>query len=308
MRSCTAAGNTIHNRRPLSECDRIPRVKARPLAGLCCACFTVTSVWALLVAPTPSVSSEPCPDVEVVFARGTDEPPGVGDVGEDFVDSLRARIGAKSLGVYPVDYPATMSFPKAVDGIVDAGTHVEQMAVNCPKTLMVLGGYSQGAAVVGFVTANVVPDGTRLGQDLEPMPPEVANHVAAVALFGKPSNQFMNFIRQPPITIGPLYEPKTIELCVPNDPICAGSGDFGAHKQYQQAGMIDQAADFSVSHIVAATPATTPSSSPSSTHAPAPVSSSAPSTSASPTPAPVVSHVPGPPPGPPPPPPQEPAA
>jgi cutinase len=236
-----------------------------------------------------------------VFARGTDEAPGVGEIGDNFVEALRARLGPKSLAVYPVDYPATMSFPKAVDGISDAGAHIEQTAAACPKTQMVLGGYSQGAAVMGFVTANQVPDGARVGQDLQPMPPEVANHVAAVALFGKPASQFMSMINQPPVTIGPLYAPKAIELCVQNDPICAGSGDFSAHRQYQQAGMIDQAADFSANRIAEATPPTpspTPTPGPSHPPTPAPVHSPASSASPSPTPAPVASHNPGPPPGP----------
>lgn len=262
-------------------------MKAHALPVLLCA--AATSTWTLLITPVPTAAAEPCPDVEAVFARGTDEAPGLGDVGESFVDSLRAHVGAKSVGVYPVNYPASMDFPRAVDGITDAGTHVEQMAANCPKTMMVLGGYSQGAAVIGFVTASQVPGGTSLGQGLQPMPVDVANHVAAVALFGKPSTQFMSLINQPAVTVGPLYAAKTIDLCAPNDPICGGSGDFSAHRQYQQAGMIDQAADFAASRIAQAAPPT-PST--------APVHSSAPSPSSSPTPAPLVSHNPGPPPGP----------
>ncbi|WP_118915883.1 cutinase family protein [Mycobacterium shigaense] len=208
----------------------------------------------MLIAPIPAASAEPCPDVEVVFPRGTDEAPGLGDVGEGFAEAVRAHLGAKSVGVYPVNYPASMDFPRAVDGITDAGTHVEQMAVSCPKTMMVLGGYSQGAAVMGFVTASQVPSGTSLGQGLQPMPADVANHVAAVALFGTPSPQFMRFINQPAVSVGPLYAPKAIELCAPNDPVCRGSGDFSAHRQYQQAGMIDQAADFAAGRIALATP------------------------------------------------------
>jgi cutinase len=285
-------------------------VKAYTLANVLSA--AVGSAWTLLMAPVPSASAEPCPDVEVVFARGTDEPPGVGDVGDNFVETLRAQVGAKSLGVYPVDYPATMDFPRAVDGISDAGAHVEQMAAACPKTMMVLGGYSQGAAIMGFVTDSQVPDGARFGQQLQPMPPEVANHVAAVALFGTPSSQFMNFINQPPVTVGPLYAPKTIQLCAPNDPICSGSGDFAAHKKYEQAGMIDQAVVFTAGRLAETPPAngpsTTPSPSPSPSHAPGPGSVASPTpshspaspqvTTASPTPAPVASHMPGPPPGP----------
>jgi Cutinase len=64
----------------------------------------------------------------VVFARGTTEPPGVGAVGQNFVDTLHSRVGAKSVGVYPVNYPATTDFPTAAGGINDAGTHVEHMA------------------------------------------------------------------------------------------------------------------------------------------------------------------------------------
>ncbi|OBH20513.1 cutinase [Mycobacterium sp. E3247] len=203
--------------------------------------------WSLPVAPIGV--AEPCPDVEVVFARGTNEPPGVGRIGQSFVDSLRSHVGGRSLGVYPVDYPATTDFPRAVDGISDAGAHVEHMAVSCPRTRMVLGGYSQGAAVMGFVTESAVPDGVHLVQALQPMPAEVANHVAAVALFGTPSNQFMSIINEPPVTIGPPYAAKTIELCVPGDPVCSDAVNPAAHRQYVEAGMVDQAADFAAGRL-----------------------------------------------------------
>jgi len=232
---------------PLSPCAKIPGVKFPPLSRLICA--AVAPIWVLAIASLPPASAEPCPDVEVVFARGTTEPPGVGRIGQSFVDTLRSRVGTKSLGVYPVNYPATTDFPTAIDGINDAGHHVESMAANCPRTKMVLGGYSQGAAVMGFVTSNAVPDGANLAQPPQPMPLEVANHVAAVTLFGTPSTQFMSIINQPPITIGPVYAPKTIELCVPNDPVCSGSGFPAAHRQYVEAGMVDQAADFAASHL-----------------------------------------------------------
>ena len=60
-----------------------------------------------------------------------------------------------------------------------------------------------------------------------PMPAEVAEHVAAVALFGKPSNSFLNFIDRnaPPIKIGHLYQRKTIDLCVAEDPVCSATGN-----------------------------------------------------------------------------------
>ena len=210
---------------------------------------TVAS-WAPLSAPVPSASAQPCPDVEVVFARGTTEPPGVGPTGEAFVDSLRARVGTKSMEVYPVDYPATTDFPTAMDGIRDASAHIESTATNCPNTNMVLGGFSQGAAVMGFVTANVIPDGAPEGVP-NPMPPDVADHVAAVALLGKPNDRFMRAINQPSITVGPLYADKTIDLCVPDDLVCSSGRDFNAHMQYMETGMVDQAATFTATRLSA---------------------------------------------------------
>ena len=231
-------------------------VRARHIA-LVLGAAAATS-WAPLSAPVPSASAQPCPDVEVVFARGTTEDPGVGPTGQAFVDALRARMGARSMGVYPVDYPATMDFPTALDGIRDASAHVESTATNCPSTKMVLGGFSQGAAVMGFVTANIIPDGAPDGVP-NPMPSDVANHVAAVALFGKPNARFMRAINQPQIDVGPAYAAKTIDLCVPDDFVCSSGRDFNAHTQYAETGMVDEAATFTADHVLAAlSPATAP--------------------------------------------------
>ena len=94
----------------------------RHIAGFIGAAAAVAC--AIQAAPIPAAHAAPCPDAEVVFARGTTEAPGVGPTGEAFVDSLRSRVGAKSVGVYAVDYPATTDFPTAVDGMTDARAHV----------------------------------------------------------------------------------------------------------------------------------------------------------------------------------------
>jgi cutinase len=210
------------------------------------------SSLALQCAPLPSAQAEPCPDAEIVFARGTTEAPGVGPTGEAFVEALRARVAPKSVGVYGVDYPATIEFSTAVDGINDARAHILATAANCPKTKMVLGGFSQGAAVIGFVTASTVPEGVSPEEVPAPMPPEVANHIAAVALFGKPSTRFMRAINDPAVTIGPQYVGKTIDLCVDNDLVCDGAGrSFSAHNTYIDAGMVDQGATFVANQLQA---------------------------------------------------------
>ncbi|OBF11403.1 cutinase family protein [Mycobacterium sp. ACS4331] len=203
---------------------------------------------------TASAAVDPsCPDVEVVFARGTFEAPGVGDTGQAFVDALTARLPGRNVVAYPVDYPASLDFQAAADGVEDASAKVEAIAAECPATEIVVGGYSQGAAVAGYITADAVPEGFTLPAGIRgPMPPAVAPHVAAVILFGTPDNWFLNLVDRdaPPLTIGSLYSAKTLELCAPGDPVCFPGGlDRSAHSGYKSNGMADQAADFTVNAL-----------------------------------------------------------
>jgi cutinase len=103
--------------------------------------------------------------------------------------------------------------------------------------------------VIGYITADAIPAGFTppAGITGPPLAPGVADHVAAVALFGKPSNGFLNSIDRdaPPITVGHLYSGKTIDLCIPEDPICSpGGNDNGAHTLYSVNGMTGRAAEF----------------------------------------------------------------
>lgn len=227
------------------------RLRRLAAAGATAALMT-TAV--LVTGHTPSATAD-CPDVDLVFARGTSEPPGVGGIGSGFVDALRGQLGGRSLTVYPVNYPASSDFGSPdfpatfIDGIRDASSHIESMAASCPKTREVLGGFSQGAAVAGFVTSAAVPKGVPAASVPAPMPPDIANHIAAVTLFGTPSNQFLEHYGAPDIAIGPLYQPKTLQLCAPGDPICGGGSDGAAHASYVVNGMAGQAASFVASHL-----------------------------------------------------------
>ena len=59
----------------------------------CCIAAAVPLTSLLLAVPAGSVPApaQPCPDIQVIFARGTMEPPGVGKAGQAFVDALTAR-------------------------------------------------------------------------------------------------------------------------------------------------------------------------------------------------------------------------
>ncbi len=216
----------------------------------------------MAVGAAPAATAEPCPDVEIVFARGTAEAPGVGGTGQAFVDAVRAQTPGKSVAVYPVNYPASDNFgdriafaQTVVDGIKDAGARVESMAKSCPDTKMVLGGFSQGAVVAGYVTADAIPDGIPdefLSRIPNPLPADVADHVAAVVLLGNPSDAFLSQFGAPIGRIGPRYEPKTLELCAPGDTICDGTPGAMpsiAHAMYPVNGMVAEAATFAASKV-----------------------------------------------------------
>ena len=204
----------------------------------------------------PAASAAPCPDVELVFARGTFEPAGVGGTGQAFVDSLRAKLGDKSLDVYPVNYPASLDFQTAAEGVIDASNKVQATAAECPDTKIVLGGFSQGAAVAGYLTADSVPErlpdargphrtdaprgrrprrrGRAVRQAVERLPADGRQHSAA------------DHGRTP-------LRGKTADMCIPEDPICSpAGGDSNAHNLYPANGLTDQAADFVVQKVSSA--------------------------------------------------------
>ena len=242
--------------------QRVTNDVARPRRIALRLCAAALAAGAVASAPINNLSAaaDPCPDIEVVFARGTGDAPPGGPVGQAFVDSLRAKVAPRSVGMYGVNYAANMNFLMVTDGVNDANNHVQFMIGNCPATRLVLGGFSQGAAVVDGVIG-ATPDlaaipgvGAIPGMDSIPvvgaipglsagasLPPEAADHVAAVAVLGNPVDKLLG----PLNGRSPVYGGKTIDLCNANDPIC-GRGDMdnrAAHHQYVP-GATDQAAGF----------------------------------------------------------------
>lgn len=69
------------------------------------------------------------------------------------------------------------------------------------------------------------------------------------AQFGAPSNRFMDTVGAPQVVIGPLYQPKTLELCATDDPVCSDGGDWAAHGSYADDGMVDQGASIAAGHL-----------------------------------------------------------
>jgi cutinase len=171
-------------------------------------------------APLIPSASAACPDAEVVFARGRQEPPGVGAVGDALVASLRSKVRL-SVGVYGVNWPADVD---VISGASDMTAHVQSMAASCPNTRMVLGGYSLGATAADLAIRGGLPPGTR-------------QHIAAVALFGNGAKR---------LGPAPAFAGKTIDQCADGDPICGRGSNWPSHLQpsYLGSGLVEQAASF----------------------------------------------------------------
>ena len=220
----------------------LPRSLARGAAVLA----TVGSAAAALVVGTvPTASAVPCPDVEVVFARGTAEPGGIGRVGQAFTDALSSQLGGRTVSTYGVNYPASYDFLTTADGAVDATSHIASMALQCPSTKIVLGGYSQGAAVVDML-AGVPPLGNRIGEigSAPPLPVSAAILVSSVAVFGNPAAKFGN-----PVSSVGQFAGRAIDLCKDGDPICSNGRNPFAHSDYVSAGLTQQAANFAAGMV-----------------------------------------------------------
>jgi cutinase len=220
--------------------------------GVCLAAATVAATLMLAPAALPvgapgavPAAAASCPQVQVVFARGRNESPGPGVLGNAFISDVQSKIGNRSFSSYAVKYPADTQ----VDiGANDMSHHIQDMANNCPNTRLILGGYSLGAAVTDVVLAAPI---AAFGFD-SPLPPGMDQHIAAVALFGNGS-QWVG-----PITnFSPVYNDRTIELCHGADPVC-NPADPNTWKEnwpqhlasaYIDAGMANQAADFVVGKL-----------------------------------------------------------
>ena len=208
----------------------------------------------MLSAPILVASAAPCPDVDVTFARGTNESPGVGGVGQAFIDSLRSQVAGRSVAVYAVNYPAGDDFaPSASAGAVDTHAHVTSMVANCPNTKLVLGGYSLGAMALDLATIARMPIAGLIPDILTA---DEAAHVAALATFGNPSDRYLG---GPISEVSPWYGAKAIDLCAPGDPVCTPGGALAlpshdelfspVHLSYPGSGMPSQAATFVASHL-----------------------------------------------------------
>ncbi|MEZ5212211.1 cutinase family protein [Gordonia sp. (in: high G+C Gram-positive bacteria)] len=197
-----------------------------------------------------------CADVQLLFARGTAEAGApVGTTGQAMYRSLQARFPGKDVRVSPVHYQASDQFQKGTvflksvaAGVRSAQNQMRFIADTCPKTRIVLGGYSQGAVVVTYaVSDQIAMIAPVLAEVPNVLSPTIAPHVAGVVTFGAPADRWFREVGVPPMRVGALYTAKTREYCIPGDNICDGGPvdrPNTVHGLYATNGMTDAAANF----------------------------------------------------------------
>jgi cutinase len=181
-----------------------------------------------------------CSDVELVFARGTGEPQGLGIVGRPLAEALAGELSGRSVGSFAVVYAAASNQASAGPGATNMTQHIEQVAQSCPDTQFVIGGYSQGASVTDIAM------GIRgAGTAGEAIPAELEPRVAAVVVFGNP----LGLRRQTIAQASPAFGAKAKEFCNNGDPVCGGGNNFAAHLAYPRNGTVQEGAQFAAQQI-----------------------------------------------------------
>ncbi|BBY07310.1 cutinase family protein [Mycobacterium noviomagense] len=220
-------------------------------AAAAVAAGVVLGASSAISATVPTASAVDCPDVEVIFARGTSEPAGVGRVGQALVDSLRQQTGL-NIDAYGVNYPAGKLQLGGGDGANDTIKRVKDVVQACPNSKIVLGGYSQGASVMDIV-AGVPVGGVTWGSSL---PPQYVDNITALATFGNIADRSGTPISSQSQLLGA----KAIDLCNPGDPIChAGPGnEWSDHTDGYVPTYTTQAATFIAAKLLTAGPGSLP--------------------------------------------------
>ncbi|HEU0103791.1 MAG TPA: cutinase family protein [Mycobacteriales bacterium] len=220
----------------------------RLLAPLLAATTAVAGTATLsLLTATPAAAA--CADVDVSFARGTGEAPGLGIVGGPFVSSLTAALPGRTVSTYAVNYAANTAQTSAGPGATDLTNHVTSVAAACPGTQFVLGGYSQGASVVDIALG--IRTGTSTGTAL---PAALSGRVAAVVVFGNP----LGLQRQTIATASRTYGARSRDYCNTGDPVCGNGFNFAAHLTYASNGSTAAGAAFAAGLVATTTTPTPP--------------------------------------------------
>ncbi|KZM21488.1 Cutinase [Ascochyta rabiei] len=175
-----------------------------------------------------------CKDILFAWARGSTEIGNMGTVvGPPTSNGLKKEFGANAVATEGINYAATVG-TNVIPGGTDTASKklmqdtLKSMAQKCPDSIIVAGGYSQGAAVNH--------------RAIEELDASVQDQIAGVVLYGdtqkqQDRNQIPNF---------PADKVKII--CQPGDAVCQGAlVVLPAHLTY--GSRADEGADFLIQQV-----------------------------------------------------------
>ncbi|PBP16837.1 alpha/beta-Hydrolase [Diplocarpon rosae] len=159
-----------------------------------------------------------CKSHTVIFARGTHAPGNVGDTaGRPFFQAIASLVGAEDLAVQGVNYKAGVwGFLQGGDpqGSETAAKLVEQAFTQCPKTKLVLSGYSQGAQIIHNAAAKLSAEiSAKISSGMYESRLMISGLTLEVVVFGDPKNGS---------AVGTVPASKTLIVCHDGDNICEG--------------------------------------------------------------------------------------
>lgn len=202
--------------------------------------LTVTvALLSVSVTASSSRAQDACPDVEVLFARGSGELPGLGIVGEPLVDAITNGLSELQVSAYAVEYLADLAQTSAGSGADDMTSHLVATAERCPDTLFVVGGYSQGGSVTDI--AIDIPTVLGIGDSI---PAQFQDRIRAVVVFGNPLALFGDAIMD-----DAKWGSRAREFCNFGDPVCGAGVNVLAHLTYGFDGSADEGAAFAVEQV-----------------------------------------------------------
>ncbi|KAJ5221953.1 uncharacterized protein N7469_010840 [Penicillium citrinum] len=159
-----------------------------------------------------------CQPLTFIFARGSTEMGNMGSVvGPPVASALKSQLNNK-VTVQGVTYDAGIASnaEMGANGGPVMAKLVKQALKQCPKTKVVLGGYSQGSMVVHNAANSLSAD-----------------QISAAVLFGDPFKA---------MSVGKLASSKVKEFCAAGDPVCENGVNVMAHITY--GGDAKEAASF----------------------------------------------------------------
>ncbi|EGY22033.1 hypothetical protein VD0002_g4090 [Verticillium dahliae] len=178
-----------------------------------------------------------CKPIIMLFARGSTETGNMGTVcGPPTANGVKANFGADQVAVEGIEYAAALSTNFGNGGadrrgVAEMERLIAQANTDCPDSMLVVGGYSQGAAL----THRAVED----------LPQAQKDQIVAAFTFGDTQNVQDN--RQIP-----NFPPeKTNIICNAGDAVCAGTLTIlPAHLAY--GARADEQVEFITSKLQAA--------------------------------------------------------